>query len=121
MLKTEALHGFWSSFGIPAYDESTVPPDAVLPYITYEVITDNIGSPVYSSAKIHDRSMSWRSVTEIADRIADTLGYGGITLHFDNGLLLITQGAPFSQRLPDDTDNMRKIMINVVMEFISAT
>ena len=40
MDKAQALHSFWSGFGLTAYDENTVPDGAQLPYITYEVEGD---------------------------------------------------------------------------------
>lgn len=120
MLKEEALHRFFSGFGWAAYDENSVPKTATLPYITYEVSTDNIGSPVFLSASLWDRSTSWRSVTAKALDIARELNYGGVTLPFDNGVLFLTQGSPFSQRVADDDDTIRRIMINIAAEFCSA-
>jgi hypothetical protein len=38
MNKSQALQSFWESFGIPAYNEYTVPDNAEMPYITYSVI-----------------------------------------------------------------------------------
>lgn len=37
MNKAQAIQAFWESFGVPAYEESTVPDDAVMPYITYSM------------------------------------------------------------------------------------
>ena len=37
MDRAQAINSFWNSFGLRAYDENTVPQNAVLPYITYEV------------------------------------------------------------------------------------
>ena len=42
MDKQQAIHGFWSSFGITAYDENSVPDDAELPYITYNDLHSNM-------------------------------------------------------------------------------
>ena len=41
MTAEQTLHSFWSSFGLTAYDENSVPDDAVLPYITYSVSYDS--------------------------------------------------------------------------------
>ena len=40
MNKEQAIHFFWSQFGLPAYDENSVPDDAQMPYITYNVVID---------------------------------------------------------------------------------
>ena len=45
-----ALQGFWSKFGIPAYVNGHVPPDAAFPYITYEVINGDALTETVSSA-----------------------------------------------------------------------
>ena len=41
MTKAEALHSFYSSFGLTAYEENSVPDDAEFPYITYNITTDS--------------------------------------------------------------------------------
>lgn len=119
MTKEQAIHNFWSKFGVPAYDENTVPDDAVLPYITYEVITDSIGNTVISSVDIWDRGTSWQTVTALKDAIAEELGYGGTNTHYDNGLLWIKKGTPFARRSPDDSKDIRHIALNIESEFLS--
>ena len=42
MDKSQALNTFWNSFGIPAYDEYTVPDGTSIPYITYDTATDAV-------------------------------------------------------------------------------
>jgi hypothetical protein len=120
MDKEQALHSFWSSFGWAAYDENTVPDDAAYPYITYEVATGNLGKPVFLSAALWDRTRSWKSVTEKGQEIGDHIGYGGTTIRFDDGLMFITQGTPFAQRLPSEDDYVRRNKINIEAEFYSA-
>ena len=120
MNKEQTLQAFFSSFGWTAYDENSVPEDAVLPYITYEVQTANIGTPVYLSANLWDRSTSWRTVTEKGIDIAKELSFGGKTVKYDDGLLFITMGAPFTQRIADDDDTIRRLMLNFAVEFMSA-
>jgi len=120
MNKSQALHRFFSSFAWPAYDENTVPTNAELPYIAYEMATDKIGSPVVLSASLYDRSTSWINVSSKADEIAEFLGYGGVTIPFDNGIIWVTQGSPFAQRMADDDDTIRRIILNFAVEFLSA-
>ena len=124
MTKEEALHQFWSSFGWTAYDENSVPEDAVLPYITYEVVTGKLGGTVYPTASLWDRSTSWRSVTEKGNDIARELSYGGKTIKFDDGVLFIVQGTTFTQRFADvDTTTnkeVKRLLLNLNAEFLSA-
>lgn len=124
MKKEEALHSFWSSFGLKAYDEMTVPTGAdapALPYITYEVITDNIGHPVTCTASIWYRSTSWEAVTAKKDQIAEAIGYGHKIIKIDGGYMYLTRGTPFAQRMADDSDDMiRRIVLQVALEYLTA-
>lgn len=119
MDKEQALHSFFSGFGVKAYDSSTVPDDAVLPRITYEVITDNFGVQNVLTASIWDRSTSWKGVTDILHRIEDSMGYGGQTVAYDRGLLWVKRGQPFAQRMEDTDDSIRRIVMNIEVEYIS--
>ena len=121
MTKEQAIHNFWSSFGVPAYDENTVPDDAVLPYITYEVSTDSFNNVVISSASVWDRGNSWTRVTNIMNLISEELGIGGTTRKYDNGLMWVMKGTPFSRRIPDDNQEIRHISMNIETEFVSST
>jgi len=119
MDKEQALHRFFSQFGVRAYDSSTVPDDAVLPRITYEVMTDNFGVSNVITASIWDRSTSWEGVTAILHRIENSMGYGGQTVAYDNGMLWAKRGQPFAQRMEDTDDSIRRIVINIEIEYIS--
>lgn len=122
--KERALHQFWSGFGLKAYDEMTVPTgdDApALPYITYEVIVDNIGHPVTCTASIWYRSSTWTEITQIKDQIAETIGYGHKMIKIDGGYMYLTRGTPFAQRMADDSDDMiRRIYVQLDCEYLTA-
>lgn len=121
MNKEQAIHSFWSGFGIPAYDENTVPKDAELPYITYDVAVGSIGTPVMLHASIWYRSTSWAAITLKAHEIAEAIGYGFITLPTDDGYIYVTKGTPFAQRMSDPVDeNIRRIYINLSVEYLAA-
>ena len=124
MDKEQGLHSFWSGFGLTAYDERTVPTGLLsprMPYITYEVSTDNIGEPVALTGSIWYRSTSWAQVTSKLHEVEASIGYGGKTIKVDGGYLYITRGRPFSQRMSDDTDNsVRRIIVNIMVEYLTA-
>lgn len=122
MDKVQALHSFWSSFGLKAYDEQTVPDDAVVPYITYNVATDSLDNVVPLTASLWYRGTEWEDVTKKADQIAEYIGkYGHVSLKFDGGYLYITKGSPFAQRVTDASDELsRRIYINIMAEFLTA-
>lgn len=119
MDKEQTLQTFWSQFGVPAYDESTVPEDATYPRITYEVITDNIGVQNTLTASIWARGKGWKEVTDILHTVEETLGYGGETLHCRGGIIWINRGRPFAQRMNDPDDSIRRIVVNIQVEFIT--
>ena len=120
MDKAQALHGWFSSFGWIAYDENTVPDDAGNRYITYECIEGNIGKQFLLTASLWDRSTSWAAITQKAQEIAESLNYGGTTIKFDGGVLFITQGTPFIQRMAGEDDLTRRILLNFTVEWLSA-
>lgn len=122
MTKEQAIHKFWSSFGIPAYDEQTVPSEAVMPYITYRVVTDSIGNAVNLTGSIWYRSTSWVEVSNKSAEIARAVGQYGFTKEkLDDGWMWMTKGTPFAQRMSDPEDDMiRRIYLNVQAEFLTA-
>ena len=124
MNKQQALHSFWSSFGLTAYDENTVPENAMTvnngKYLTYNVATAALDEPTPLFANLWYRSSSWAEITAKSNQIATIIGRGGMFVHFDEGAIWICRGHPFSQRMADDQDNIRRIYINVMAEFISA-
>lgn len=119
MTKEGAIHQFWSGFGVAAYDENTVPDDAALPYITYEVVTSDFDHEVISSVDIWGRGRSWTEVTNLKDAIADYIGLGGATAKYDGGMLWIKKDNTFARRTPDDNPDIRHITLNIITEYIS--
>lgn len=122
MDKAQAIHSFWSSFGLPAYDQDSVPSDAQLPYITYDVSTGAIGDFVSLSGHLWYLSTSWEAISKKADEIARAVGeHGHKIMKVDGGYVMVAQGAPFAQRMSDQSDErMKRMYINVSAEFYTA-
>lgn len=122
--KEQALHRFWSGFGWAARDENTVPDDAMTRfgghYITYNVATAALGEPVPLAADLWAKDTSWTAITKKAEEIAQAVGMGGKLVVFDGGYLWVCRGVPFSQRMGDKDDNIRRIRLNIMAEFLSA-
>lgn len=118
MNKAQTINSFWNSFGIPAYDMYTVPAGAQMPYITYEYVEDNFGNVVILSASLWYKSTSWLGVSEKAAEIAEYIGNGRI-LKTDEGHIFIARGTPFMQRLSDTDDSVRRIYINLQVEYMT--
>lgn len=120
MDKGQAIKSLWSSFGIPAYDEYTVPDNAEMPYITFNVVDDKLDRPVVLHGSLWYRSTSWSDIEAKKKEIADYLE-GFVTLKLDNGWLWVVQGSPFAQRMNDPDDDMiRRMYINIQAEFLTA-
>lgn len=114
----QALHTFWSSFGWKAYDETSVPDEAELPRITYEVSQDYFNSTLAQTASLWIRATGWTSINEKAQEISDYIGRGGRMIPFDGGALWIRRGLPWAQRMSDEDDTIRRIVLNIEIEFI---
>lgn len=124
MTKIAALHQFFSSFGLYAFEENTVPSgdDApTLPYLTYSVTTDSIGTDVPLQMNLWYRSGSWTQANEKVEEICKAIGIGGKILPCDNGSIWIKRGSPFAQNMGDPEDDMiRRKYINLTAEFLTA-
>jgi hypothetical protein len=117
MDKWGALQRFWSSFGLTAYDETTVPDDAALPYITYEARTADLDEEVALTASLWYRGNTWAEISQKAEFISNSIG-GGTGVRYDNGRLWVTKESPFAQRMSEPSDaNIRRIVLMVSAEF----
>lgn len=118
MNKEQALHQFFNSFGVPAYDEGTVPDNAPDTRITYSVAIDNYDAICPLNVSIWDRSESWGKVTELSHSIAQRLNEMG-RIRIDDGLVYLTRGTPFAQRMTDSDKSIRRIVININAQFLT--
>lgn len=121
MNKWQAQYNFWSLFGLPVYDASSVPDgdDAPqFPYITYNGVNGNFDEDVTTNASIWTRSTSWTEADRISDLVQDLLRTGGYTVPYDGGIIWITPGVPFSQNMGDPNDDLvRRKYLNVILHF----
>ena len=120
MTAAQALHNFWASFGWPAYDENTVPSEELnppMPRITYAVAEAGFEEPVTLNASLWDRGYSWVDISDKAHEIFATIGSGGVVLPMNAGAIWVTRGTPFLQRMADEDDAIRRIVLQVQVEF----
>lgn len=122
MDKAQALQTFWESFGIPAYEQTTVPETATMPYITYSVSMDSLDNVVNMSASVWYHSTSWKDISEKTEQIARYIvSMNPPSIKFDGGRLYIAKGTPFAQRMADPNDDMiRRMYLNIQAEYLSA-
>lgn len=121
MDKEQSIQNFWSRFGIPAYDENSVPDNVSYPFIAYTVSTGMLDGAISLYANIYYRSSSWKEVTQKKEEIAQYLGAGGVTIKLDNGYSYFCQGSPFAQRMsePGD-DSVKRYYLILQAEFLTA-
>jgi hypothetical protein len=119
MNKIQALNAFWNSFQLKAYDETSVPDGAELPYITYEVSSDDFGGTLAQVASLWYRNSSWSEITAKEQEIADFITRGGRMIAYDGGAMWIQMGTPWAQRMGDPSDELiRRIVLNIQIEFL---
>lgn len=120
MNKWQAMDTFWNSFSIPAYEEHSVPENAKMPYITYNVTVDSLGNMQVCTADIWYRSNSWQEISLKADEIADYITIGGRVIPIDNKQYVwVCRGVPFAQRMPDEEDTIKRIYIVTNVEYLT--
>lgn len=117
-----ALNSFWNSFGWSAYEENTVPEnifDRMSQYITYSAGQSYFEEPIMLSASIWQRSTSWGTAIAKMQQIAEAIGISGKLIKTDDGYLWIKRGTPFAQRMSDEDPAVRRIYMNVEIEFFT--
>lgn len=120
MDRWEAQYAFWSSFGVPAYEASSVPDrdDVTYPYITYEGASAQFDGDVMRNASIWTRSTSWNTADTLADLIESRLKDGGSIISYSGGMIWITAETPFAQSMGDpDDDRIKRKLLSVVYHF----
>lgn len=121
MTKGQAIQKFWESFGIPAYDETSVPDKAQFPYITYQVHTSSLDGLCITNASIWYRSYSWKEISEKTEEISKAIAQmNPPSVKIDGGRFYVTKGVPFAQRMRDESDDaIRRMLLNINYEFLT--
>lgn len=110
----KALQKFYSGFGIPAYEEQSVPDTAQLPYITYELIDPGWREAAFLSANVWYKGSSYGPLFKKVDEISDKIGEG-LRIPTDTGNIYLYKGTPFSQVAPTDSDNVKTCYLLIGM------
>ncbi len=125
MDKVQAFNTFWASFGLPAYDENTVPDGEhapKFPYLTYSVSVSEFDSQVPINVSLWYRSNTWKDAENKMRELEKAISArGGARVSFTNGVIWFTRGSPFYQHMNDDSDELiKRIYVNVTAEFFTA-
>lgn len=88
-----ALKTFFSGFGLPAYQEGTVPDDVELPYISYSLVSPEWNQKASMYARVWDRTKSNTRLIQKTDQITAEIGERKI-LPLTDGYLVIWPETP---------------------------
>ena len=121
MTKAAAMYQFWNSFGLTAYEENTVPDNAVFPYITYQLVTDSFDREIPLSASLWYRSESWTAINAKTEEISQKISRGGKIISCDGGAIWMKRGQPFAQNMGDESDDLiKRKYLNITAEIMTA-
>ena len=120
MDRWEAIYNFWSSFGIPAYEENSVPEDAFFPYITFESAVGGFDSVIPLTASIWDRtSRGTAFIDGKADEIERFIKNMGCP-EIESGRYRVYASDTFAQNMGDPDDKLiKRKILNVNFEFMA--
>lgn len=112
MTKAAAFQAFWERFGIPVFEENSVPDGddtPGFPRLTYEFGTDAFSDNSLSlMVSLWYRTTSWVPVNAKTEEISAVIGRGGVTAPCDGGNFWITRGSPWAQSMGDENDDQIK-------------
>ena len=109
-----ALYEFFSGFGIPAYVHDSVPDNAQMPYITYELIEPEPLSFSYLHASVWYRDTSYAAVSAKCDQIKAAIGWG-TSIPTGSGFIALfrEKGTPFAQVLSDPNPETKRVLLTM--------
>lgn len=120
MSKGAALQAFFERF-LTAYAASSVPIDAVFPYLTYEMATSawqegEVGLTVNLWYYTDNEALPNAKAQEIANAV----GNGGVLVPCGGGAVWLKRGAPWCQNLRDEADpQIKRRYINLTAEYLT--
>ena len=122
MNKWQALHQFFSGFGLKAYEENSVPTgeDAPeFPYLTYAMYTGYAFDRIVLPFSIWYYSQSQEEINLKTAEIAQAIG-DSVELPCDEGGVILYAGTPFAQGMSDPSDPLiKRKLINLEAEFVT--
>lgn len=117
--KWSAQKVYWSSFGMPAYQELTVPDDAKMPYITYQTANGQLNGVVNVSASVYYKGTSWTAIMQEVSQMEKVIDR---QIVIDGGIMKVRKPlSNFAQPMSEAGDTkIRRILLTVEIEFLSA-
>lgn len=110
----QALYSFFSSFGIPAYTEYSMPDEAAMPYITYELAEPYWKGKMAIHARIWYRRPSFTEVSAKVDEIREALGEG-VSIQTNNGAVYLFPDDNFVQFMPQEDPSIKCAYLSFII------
>lgn len=122
MDKFKAQQVYWESIGapakMPAYNELTVPEEAPVRKVTYQLVTGALDGLLTASASIWDKSTSWSWILQYVAQIEKLIDR---QIPVDGGYMKVRKPiVNFAQPMTEPTDDMiRRVVLTVEIEFLA--
>ena len=117
--REKALFNFFSSFGLPVYDETSVPDEAKMPYMTCEIKTGHFDYPVPIAISLYYYSDTWTEITKKAREIITKVGESKAVRYDGGGFNITIEGQQYERMGDPASDMIRRIHITVMCEFVN--
>jgi len=125
MTPEAAIYQWMSSFGIPAYAQTSVPDEGSddwrgFPYLTYQLTVGEWGGgEVTIPASVWYRGDSEAAPNAKVREIGEALGLGGVTLPCDGGMVWLKKGSPWAQAVRvEGDDKVKRRYVNLTVEYL---
>ena len=121
MTKEQALYQFFNQFGMVGYRSTSVPDDAIFPFLTYDFpISSFEEESVSGTVNLYYYTDSEAVPDAKAEEIRQAIGMGGVLLNCDGGAIWLKWGAPWCLSLVDETNrNIKRRYMNVTAEYFT--
>ena len=106
------LKDFFSGFDLPAYAESNIPDDVVLPYITFQLIEPEWSEQAPYHAQVWYRKNHLGELLAKADQIVGAIHQGAV-FENDAGYVVLYPATPLIQVLTDEDSERAYISLMI--------
>ena len=121
MTPEAAIYSWLSGFSIPAYAASSVPDRADFPYITYDLVVGTwMRGEVNMPVNVWYRTDSEAQPNAKVREISEAIGFGGVTLGCDGGMLWLKKGSPWAQAvsIEGEDEKVKRRYVNINIEYL---
>lgn len=118
MDKWQAIDAYWNGFGLPAYNELTVPEDAPDRYITYQSAIGSLDGPMQLSGNIYARGNSWTWIMQKATEMQAGMNR---QIKVEGGYVKfrVPQGYSAQPQTEANDKQVRRVILQVEVEFLT--